>query len=158
MRKDSDFYEKFSGLRELIVDLPFEEEVSIESRWNAFCSLVDLLIKKGIYKNDGTIQKWRENSIQYLKDVIDSLEESDLQQILTDQKQFFDRFIFTPCGKNSSVFAALRERIGMNENIFCDIPITILFQHFTEITGKSAYEKIPTSVAQNFLYEVENFR
>lgn len=157
MRKNLEFYEKFPRLRELIFGLPFEEEVSIERKQQAFFSLVDLLIKKGIYKNDGSVQKWRENSLLYLKDIVESLKEEDLQLVLSNQEQFFDRFIFTPCGKNTSIYAALTEKCGASAQ-FHDIPLYILFDHFEERTGKSAYEKVPTIVAQNFLHEIENFR
>jgi hypothetical protein len=157
MRKDLDFYDKFPRLKKLVVGLEFEEDVSIEQKQKAFRSLVDLLVKKGIYKNDGSIQKWRENTIQYLKEVVNFLEEHDLQQILVDQESFFERFIFTPCGKNTSLFASLREKNGVKDQ-FHGIPVLVLFNHFSERTGKSAYEKIPKSVAQNFLLEVENFR
>ncbi len=158
MKKNQDFYRKFQRLNELILSLPFEEDVRPEQKKMAFHSLVDLLVKKGIYKNDGSIQKWRENTILYLREVANFLKEADLEQVLTNQEVFFDRFIFTPCGKNTSLFASLRERVGSNAKQFCDIPISILLSHFEERTGKSPYEKIPKSVAQNFLLEVENFR
>ena len=135
--------------------MPFEEEVSIEQKEKAFHSLVDLLVKKGVYKQDGTIQKWRENSIQYLKDVIGFLDEYNLRQVLSNQESFFDRFIFAPCGKNTSLYAFLKEKAGTNANQFRNIPISILLNYFTEKTGKSPYEKIPKSVAQVFLIEVE---
>ena len=158
MRKDLNFYEKFQKLRELIVGLPFGEEVSIERRHEAFFSLVDLLVKKGVYKNDGSIQKWRENSIQYLRDVIDSLEESDLQQVLDDQEVFFQRFIFTPSGKSTSLYAALKQKgVRMAAQSFWNVPLESLYGYFRERTGKSAFEKVPTIVAQNFLLEVESF-
>ncbi len=151
-------YEKFPRLRELIFGLPFEEEVSIEKRHEAFCSLVDLLIKKGVYKNDGSIQRWRENSIEYLKDVVHSLEEYELQLILTDQEEFFDRFIFTPSGKNTSLHYSLKEKgVRMVSESFWNVPLDVLYRYFRERTGKSAYEKIPTTAAKNFLHEVENF-
>lgn len=138
-KKNQDFYRKFQRLNELILSLPFEEDVRPEQKKMAFHSLVDLLVKKGIYKNDGSIQKWRENTILYLREVADFLEEADLQQVLTNQEAFFDRFIFTPCGKNTSLFASLRERVGSNTKQFCDIPINILLTHFKERTGKSPY-------------------
>ena len=158
MRKNLDFYEKFPRLKELIVGLTFEEDVSIEQKQKAFRSLVDLLVKKGVYKNDGSIQKWRENTIQYLREIVHFLEESDLRQVLSNQEVFFDRFIFTPCGKNTSLYASLEEKAGINTNQFCGIPKNILLNRFTERTGKSPYEKIPKIVAQVFLLEVENFR
>ena len=152
------FYEKFPKLRELIIGLPFEEEVGIEQKEKAFCSLVDLLIKKGIYKNDGTIQKWRENSIRYLRKIIDSLEEDDLRQVLDNQEVFFDRFVFTPSGKNTSLYAALEEKgVHMTAQSFWNVPLDVLYGYFRERTGKSAYEKISTTDAKNFLHEVENF-
>ena len=158
MKRDENFYCRFQRLNEFVLSLPFEEDVTIEQKKKAFHSLVDLLVKKGIYKSDGTIQKWRENTIQYLREISSFLEETDLQQILSDQEIFFDRFVFTPYGKDTSLFASLRERVGSNAKQFCDIPISILLSHFEERTGKSPYEKIPKSVAQNFLLEVENFR
>ena len=157
MRKNSNFYENFPRLRKLIIDLPFDENVSIEEKQKAFCSLVDLLVKKGVYKSDGSIQRWRENSLQYLREIIDLLEESDLQLVLINQESFFDRFIFTPCGKTASLYATLKEKNGVNMDSFCDIPMDTLFSYFTEKTGKSPYEKIPKSVAQVFLLEVESF-
>jgi hypothetical protein len=154
MRRDTDFYRKFQKLNELFLKLPFDECVSIEQRQNAFYSLANLLLKKGVYKHDGSIQKWRENSLKYLKEIAGSLDESDLQLLLSNQENFFERFIFCPCGKNTSIYAALKERCSGTS--FCDIPIDILLNYFTEKTGKSPYEKIPKSVAQVFLLEVEN--
>ena len=154
MRKNVN-YDLFSKLRELIEGLSFEEEVSDEEKENAFRLLVDLLIKKGIYKNDGSIYRWRENSIQYLEDVIRSLEEYELQMILTDQENFFQRFIFTPCGKNSSLYALLRER-RFNSNPFWNVPQKVLFEELREKTGKSPYEKVPRTVVTVFVDEVEN--
>ena len=155
MKRELSFYEKFLKLKELIVGLPFE--VSMDEKMEAFYSLVDLLLKKGVYKNDGSIQKWRVNSIQYLREVVDLLDEDNLQQILVDQELFFERFIFTPCGKNTSIYATFKKKCGANME-FNGIPLYLLFDHFTERTGKSAYEKVPRYVAQNFLLEVENFR
>ena len=105
MKRKQDFYSQFQKLNELIFSLPFEEEVTIEQKEKAFHSLVDLLVKKGVYKNDGTIQKWRENTVQYLREIANFLEEIDLQQVLSDQEMFFERFIFTPCGKDTSIYA-----------------------------------------------------
>ena len=156
MKKDPSFYDKFPRLRDLIVGLTFENEVSIEQKQKAFCSLVDLLVKKGIYKNDGSIQKWRENSIQYLKDVVDSLEEDELQQILTDQEDFFERFIFTPCGKVSSLYAFLQEEEFKSSPLW-NVPENVLFNYFREKTGKSPYEKLPKTLVKVFIDEVENF-
>ena len=70
MRKNPDFYCNFQKLNELILGLPFDEDVTSEQKQKAFHSLVNLLVKKGIYKNDGSVQKWRENSLQYLKESI----------------------------------------------------------------------------------------
>lgn len=156
MRRKQDFYSQFQKLNELIFSLPFEEKVTIEQKEKAFHSLVDLLVKKGVYKNDGTIQKWRENTVQYLREIANFLEEIDLQQVLSDQEMFFERFIFTPCGKDTSIYATLRDKTEGNKEEFCDIPINILFNYFVERTGKSPYEKIPRSVAKGFLIEVEN--
>ena len=50
MRKDLNFYDKFPRLKKLVVGLEFEEDVSIEQKQKAFRSLVDILVKKGIYK------------------------------------------------------------------------------------------------------------
>ena len=156
MRRDPSFYSKFKRLNELISSLPFDERVSIEQKQNAFYDLTNLLVQKGVYKNDGSIQKWRENCLQYLKEIADSLDESDLQLLLSDQENFFDRFIFCPCGKNTSMYATLKEKCGRKQD-FCDIPISVLLNYFTEKTGRSPYEKIPKSVAQVFLLEVESF-
>ncbi len=156
MRRKQDFYSQFQKLNELIFSLPFEENVTTEQKEKAFRSLVDLLVKKGVYKNDGTIQRWRENTVQYLREIANFLEEIDLQQVLSDQKMFFERFIFTPCGKDTSIYATLREKAEGNTEQFCGIPTDILLKYFVERTGKSPYEKIPRSVAKGFLIEVEN--
>ncbi len=155
MKRDENFYRRFQRLNEFVLSLPFEEDVTIEQKKKAFHSLVDLLVKKGIYKSDGTIQKWRENTMQYLREIASFLEETDLQQILSDQEIFFDRFVFTPCGKDTSIYATLREKEG-NKGQFCDIPVNIILKYFVERTGKSPYEKIPKSVAKVFFIEVEN--
>ena len=156
MKRDENFYRRFQRLNEFVLSLPFEEDVTIEQKKKAFHSLVDLLVKKGIYKSDGTIQKWRENTMQYLREIASFLEETDLQQILSDQEIFFDRFVFTPCGKDTSIYATLREKTEGNKGQFCDIPINIILKYFVERTGKSPYEKIPKSVAKVFFIEVEN--
>ena len=156
MKRDENFYCRFQRLNEFVLSLPFEEDVTIEQKKKAFHSLVDLLVKKGIYKSDGTIQKWRENTIQYLREIASFLEETDLQQILSDQEIFFDRFVFTPCGKDTSIYATLREKTEGNKGQFCDIPVNIILKYFVERTGKSPYEKIPKSVAKVFFIEVEN--
>ena len=85
MKRELSFYEKFLKLKELIVGLPFE--VSMDEKMEAFYSLVDLLLKKGVYKNDGSIQKWRVNSIQYLREVVDLLDEDNLQRAFSVYKR-----------------------------------------------------------------------
>lgn len=157
MKKDPIFYENFPKLRELISNLSLKEDVSKEERQKAFYSLVDLLVKKGVFKKDGTIQKWRENSLEYLREVIHSLEESDLQQVLVNQEKFFDKFIFAPYGKNTSLYAIWKEGEVKVDPIW-NISTRALFDYFREKTGKSPYEKLPRTVVTVFVNEVENFQ
>ena len=157
MERDQNFYHQFQRLDDLIASLPFDEEVSAEQKKEAFYSLVDLLVKKSVYKNDGSIHKWRENTIQYLREVANFLEEEDLEQVLSNQELFFDRFIFTPCGANTSIYATLRREMrGDNKEQFHGIPVKVLHNYFLETTGKSPYEKITKSEAKDFLIEVES--
>ena len=147
-------YERFLELkRELDLSL---DEMDAGIRGEVFHSLVGLLLKKSIYKKDGTIQKWRGNALQYLLDVVAFLGEDDIQQLLLDQETFFDRFVFTPCGRNSSLYALLRER-NFNSSPFWNIPEDVLFNEFRARTGKSPYEKLPKTVVAIFIDEVESF-
>ena len=157
MRRDLKFYEKFPRLRELIVSLPFEEDVSIEQKQKAFRSLVDLLIKQGVYKNDGSVTRCRESCLQYLEEIVDLLDEPDLQQLLSEQKVFFDRFIFSPCRSITSLYATLKNRRVSLDPLW-DVPVSILFSYFKDKTGKSPYEKSPRTMVNVFINEVEGFR
>lgn len=133
--------DNFVGVRKTIMSSKFSEGVTVEEKEQVFKNLVHLLIEKCVCRANGSTLPDRDNCLDYLMEVIPRLEEEDLSLITTNKELFYRRFCFAPKNNDSlySYFQKLTKKQGIT-GYYRNIPISEIFDDYTEETGYSPYE------------------
>lgn len=142
-------YGNFPTVRKVVMSCDF---TTPEDKEKAFQLLVRCLINKHVYRFDGKLVRDRAKCLEYLIEVCSRLEDSELDLILINSDEFYEKFIFAPNKGARSLFSEFKKPALKHK---FRVPMNEIFEDYRQETGYSPYEKISEDVLDVFLSECE---
>ena len=131
-------YDRFFELHELVMKLPLS--VNEKQREGVFRTLTNFLVSKGVFNGNGRIEPYRDSAVEYFYDIAHKFNDEELNLFVSNLEELYERFIFAPHKKNTSLLNELR-RIGAGKFIE-SIHFDEIVEQYRNETGRSPYEKV----------------
>ena len=131
-------------------------ETESEKR-KVFKGIVQLLVDKSICKIDGSTLKWRDNSLNYLIEILPLLDKQDILLVRKDKDLFYKRFCFCQTRKKQSLYTVLQKK---GPEFLDSLRITLdeIYDLYTTESGLSPYELVEDEITlSEFMERLDEF-
>ena len=111
-------------------------------------NLIALLTRKGVISRSGEVAFDRKGCEEYLLTILPLLDDSELELINSNPEQFYERFCFSPKGKEESLFNMMGRPL-LDGRHFGRM-VWDIFEEYRILTNLSPYEKNWRSEIRNY--------